>query len=362
MKPERIFTVRYTGDLSGVDGKPVGDLGQDILAQAPFIRWNFLEEQQPKPGDATYQDRLYSMEIKPEHVATANAIVTCRPYVRASAFAGGADGLLAIARAGIGYDKIDLEACTANDVVVFNTPHGMTHATASAAMILILCLSRHLPLQLRMIRERRWDLQKEAVGDDLAGLTLSIIGLGRTGLELARLMQPFGMRLIAFSKHADPAKAAELNIELVGTLEEALRRADYVSLHGRLDNRTRGMIGAKELALLKPTANFVNVARGEMVDEPELIRVLREHRIAGAGLDVFEHEPLPADSPLLQLDNVILTPHWLCSTRQAGRASITTLMNSVVSVARGGLPENILNPAVLDRPGFQRKLQRQREA
>jgi len=108
---------------------------------------------------------------------------------------------------------------------------------------------------------------------------------------------------------ADPAKAAALDVELVGTLEEALRRADYVSLHGRLDDRTRGMIGEKELALLKPTANFVNVARGEMVDEHALIRLLREHRIAGAALEVFQTEPLPPDSPFWDLPNVFITPH-----------------------------------------------------
>ena len=111
------------------------------------------------------------MEIKPHHVASANTLVICRPFVKADAFAQGAAHLVAIARAGIGYDKIDLAACTANDVVVFNTPHGMTHSTASAAMFFILALSKRFPLQQRIVREHRWDLQKDAIGDDLAGLT-----------------------------------------------------------------------------------------------------------------------------------------------------------------------------------------------
>jgi phosphoglycerate dehydrogenase-like enzyme len=309
-------------------------------------------------NDPTYQDRLYSMEIKPEHVASADAIMTCRPYVRATAFANGAGNLVAVARAGIGYDKIDLEACTANDVVVFNTPHGMTHSTAAAAMLFILALSKRFPMQERILREHRWDLQRQAVGDDLAGMTLGIIGLGKSGLELVRLIAPFRMRVIAYSPHADPAKARESNVELKASMDEVLKESDYLSLHGRLDEKTRGMLGERELGLMKPSAYFVNVARGEMVDEHVLIRFLRERRIAGAGLDVYEFEPLPVDSPLLKLDNVILTPHWLCSTRQAGRASALSLMQDILRVAHGELPDHILNPQVTGRPGFLKKLKR----
>ena len=137
-----------------------------------------------------------------------------------------------------------------------------------------------------------------------------------------------------------------------------LKESDYVSLHGRLDDRTRGMFGERELGLMKASAYFVNVARGEMVDEHALIRLLRERRIAGAGLDVFETEPLPKDSPLLELDNVILTPHWMCSTRQAGRATYVSLMQGILNVAKGELPDNILNPDVINRPGFRQKLGR----
>jgi phosphoglycerate dehydrogenase-like enzyme len=354
----QFFDIKFTGDLSTVEGKFTGDVGLDILQRDPKIRWGFLEDQRPKANDPTYQERLYSMEIGPHHVASANAIVVCRPYVKAEAFANGAAKLVAIARAGIGYDKIDLGACTENDVIVFNTPHGMTHSTAAAAMFFILALSKRFHKQQRIVREHRWDLQMEAVGDDLAGLTLGIVGLGKTGLELARLFAPFKMRIIAYSPHADPGKAKELNIELRNSLDEVLRESDYVSLHGRLDNRTRGMIGERELRLMKPTAYFVNVARGEMVDEHALIRVLQAGLIAGAGLDVFEVEPLPKESPLLKLDNVILTPHWMCSTHQSGRASVESLMQGVLNVASGALPDNILNPDVIARPGFREKLGR----
>jgi phosphoglycerate dehydrogenase-like enzyme len=241
-------------------------------------------------------------------------------------------------------------------VVVFNSPHGLTHSTASAALLFILALSKRFPLQQRIVREYRWDLQKDALGDDLAGQTLGIVGLGQTGMELARLIAPFGMNLIAFSPHAEAAKAMEFRVTLVGCLDELLRRSDYVSLHGRLTERTRRLIGERELGLMKPTAFFVNVARGELVDEAALVRFLRERRIAGAGLDVFETEPLPLTSPFLELDNVILTPHWLASTRQAGRATIVPIIEGMLRISKGELPGNIVNPEVLHRPGFKAKL------
>lgn len=352
------FELKFTGDLSDEQGRPVSDLAWDLLAAAPRIRPAFLADQQPRKDDPTYQDRLYAMQVTPEHVAGAQGLVICRPWVKASAFARGADGLIGIGRAGIGFDKIDLQACTENDVVVFNSPYGLTHSTASAALLFILALSRRFPLQQRMVREYRWDLQKDAMGDDLADQTIGIVGFGQTGQELARLVAPFRPRLIAFSPRADPAVAAKFGVTLVESMERLLRESDYVSLHGRLDASTRHQIGERELALMKRTAFFINIARGEMVDEPALIRALQERRIAGAGLDVFETEPLPLSSPLLQLDNVLLTPHWLASTQRAGRATIEPIIQGMIRLSRGSLPDNILNPAVLERESFQRKLRR----
>ena len=352
------FELLLSGDFVDAQGQTVGDLALDLLAGEPKIRHTFIESQLPKPNDPTYQDRLYNMQLLPEDVAAADAIVICRPWVKPAAFTSGAPRLIGIGRAGIGYDKIDLTACTENDVVVFNSPHGLTHSTASAALIFMLTLARRLNLQQQLVRTHRWDLQKDAIGLDLIGCTLGIVGLGKTGLELARLVAPFQMKIIAFSPHADPDQAARLGVTLVSSLDEVLRESDFFSLHGRLTAKTHGLIGARELALMKPSAYFINVARGEMVDESALIAALRERRIAGAGLDVFEQEPLPLSSELLTLDNVILTPHWLCSTRQAGRATMADVIDGILRLARGHLPPNILNADVIDRPGFQHKLKR----
>ena len=355
----RVFKVLFSGDYLDENGDVAWkDTGFDRLHNIPFIQTGFLTDQKPQPNDPSYSDRLYSLEVTPRHVADANGIVVCRPWVKASAFSRGAENLVVIGRAGAGYDKIDLEACTANDVLVFNSPHSLVHSTASAALLFILALAKRLPEHERMARSGRWDRQAQIMGDDLPGQTLGIIGFGHTGAELAHIVAPFKMRMLAYSPHADPARAETLGVSLVPTLDELFRKSDFISLHCRLEDHTRGMIGEREFRLMKPTAYFINVARGELVQQDVLVCCLRERWIAGAALDVFEEEPLPADNPLIGLDNVILTPHWLPATRQAGRATITSIAEGMLRVAKGQIPDHVLNHAVLDRPCFRAKLNR----
>jgi phosphoglycerate dehydrogenase-like enzyme len=224
--------------------------------------------------------------------------------------------------------------------------------------VLILALAKRLTEQDRLVRQGRWDLQPQVMGSDLPGMTLGIIGFGHSGRELARLIAPFRMRLIAYSPNADPKQAAELNVRLVPSMDDLLRQSDFVSLHCRLLPTNHGLIGERELRLMKPTAYFVNVARGELVQQEVLVRCLKEKWIAGAGLDVYVQEPLPVGDPLLQLDNVILTPHWLPATRQAARATMEQMARGMLRAAHGLVPENIINPSVLERPLFKEKLGR----
>jgi phosphoglycerate dehydrogenase-like enzyme len=316
----------------------------------------FLLDQKPTAGDAAYWDRLYSLEITPEHIANANAIVVVRPWLKAEAFVYGAKDLIAIARAGAGYDKIDVDSCTKNNVVAFNAPDSMTHSTASAALTLILALAKKLTRQQELLKSGRWDRQSEVYGDDLIGKTLGIIGLGKSGSELVRLVAPFHMKVLAYSPRADRFAAEALGIELVPSLDALLPASDFISLHCRLEKHTRGILDAQKLKLLKPTAYLINVARGELLDEDVLVEILREHKIAGAGLDVFETEPLQLSSPLLTLDNVILTPHWLPSTQRAAQATREAIVQNLIRVATGRRPGNVLNPEVLVQPVFLQKL------
>jgi phosphoglycerate dehydrogenase-like enzyme len=195
------------------------------------------------------------------------------------------------------------------------------------------------------------------LGSEIRGRTLGIIGLGHSGAELVRLVAPFSMKVVAYSPHADPARARSLGVQLA-PLEAVLRESDFLSLHCRLTDSTRGLIGAAQMALMKPSACLINVARGELVDQSALTTALRERRIAGAALDVFGIEPVPIDDPLLALDNVILTPHWSASTSDVWLATGTAMAEGMIRAARGQIPENVVNPEVLERPFFRAKLAR----
>jgi phosphoglycerate dehydrogenase-like enzyme len=257
----------------------------------------------------------------------------------------------------VGTDKIDLHACTENDVAVFNAPSSLTHSTASAAMLFLLALAKRLPAQERLARSGNWENQASVTGDDLVGQTLGIVGLGRISWELIRLLEPYGMRVLAYSRHCRPEDAAAHQVELV-SLDALLREADYVSLHCELSDSTRGFMGEREFGLMKPTAYFINTGRGELVQQEALVRVLQERRIAGAALDVFAPEPLAPDDPLTGLDHVILTPHWLPTTQRVVRLVSVAMAEGMLCAARGEVPDHVVNPEVLARPGFRAKLAR----
>ena len=354
----RVFHIAMTGDFLDETGAiAYGDAGLGWLEGHPEIRSHFVKDLAPTAGDADYWSRLYALEVRPEHIRDVDGLVVLRPWVKEGAFAEGARDLVAIGRSGAGYDKVDLAACTMHGVAVFNAPMALNHSTASAALLFMLALAKRLRDQEDVVRRGRWDLQASVMGDEILGRTLGIVGLGYSGRELVRLVAPFAMRILAYSPHADAAAARELGVELT-SMDEVLRRSDFVSLHCRLTEETRGIIGAHRLALLKPSAYFINVGRGELVDQRALALALRERRIAGAGLDVFEVEPLPLDDPLLGLDNVLLTPHWSASTSDVWRATGRAMAMGMLQAAHGRPPDDIVNPEVLETPSFREKLAR----
>jgi phosphoglycerate dehydrogenase-like enzyme len=354
----RQFRIAFTGDFLGTDGKSAyGDVGRSLLDSAPYISYRFLTDQAPTAGDLYYYKRFYSLEVTSKHIVGVDGMIVLRPHVKQHVFEQGAGDLFVIGRSGAGYDKVDVAACTENDVALFNAPLGLHHATASTALMFMLALAKRLPQQERLTRTGRWDLQTAQQGHEIQGRTLGIIGLGRSGRELVRLVAPFEMRIVAYSPNADRTQAAALRVQLT-TLDDVFRTADFVSVHSHLTPDKHGMIKAEHLRLMKPTAYFVNVARGELVDQSALVQILREKRIAGAALDVFEKEPLPADDPLTKLENVILTPHWNCSTTDVWKATGRAMAEGMLRAARGELPENVVNREVLEKPGFREKLKK----
>jgi len=201
--------------------------------------------------------------------------------------------------------SFDLKAAKERNVVVCGTP-GVGNPTAGIAIGLMLELTRRIGFEhSRMKSGERW---QTTIGLDLDGQTLGVIGLGKLGARVANIAKAFGMKVIAWSQNLTPDRCREVGVEYAGK-EDLLAQADFVTIHVVLSPRTRGLIGAKELGLMKPTAYLVNTSRGPIIDEAALITALKDRRIAGAGLDVFDIEPLPSDHPLRRLDNVVLTPH-----------------------------------------------------
>ena len=352
------FRLAITGDFLNERGEDAcGGLPLADLKSSENIEHFFLMDQAPRPGDGDYWNRFYSLEVKPEQTAELDGLIVLRPWLKRAALESAKNRLVVVGRSGAGYDKIDVAACTDCHVALFNAPLALNHPTASTALLYMLALAKRLFAQDRVTRAAEWHRQAEVLGEEILGRTLGVVGLGHSGRELVRLAAPFQMNIVAYSPHADRKQAAELGIELV-SLDELLRRSDFVSVHARPRPENRQMIGAPQFALMKPTAYFINIARGELVDEEALVSVLKARRIAGAALDVFEQEPLPADSPLIGLDNVILTPHWSASTRDVWQATGRAMVDGMLQAAKGELPDNIVNRDVLDHPEFQQKLAR----
>jgi phosphoglycerate dehydrogenase-like enzyme len=221
--------------------------------------------------------------------------------------------------------SIDLAAAKARGVVVCGTP-GFGNATAAVATGLMLELARHIGYE--NARLKAGALWQTTIGIDLEGLTLALLGLGKLGTRMAEIGHAFKMNIIAWSENLTPEKCNEAGVEYVSR-EELFRRADFLSIHLQLSPRTRGLIGARELGLMKKSAYLINTSRGPIVEETALIAALRDQRLAGAGLDVFNVEPLPIEHPLRKLDNVVLTPHLGYVAEQNYRAYFAGMADDI---------------------------------
>jgi D-3-phosphoglycerate dehydrogenase len=264
-----------------------------------------------------------------------------------------------IAKVGVGYDNVDVPACTEAGIALVTAQDGVRRPVAVATMTLLLALSGRLFVKDRLARlgQRGFDQRLDNNGVGLVGRVLGSVGIGNIGAEIFRLARPFEMSFIAHDPYVDPALASELGIRLVD-LDSVFREADFVTLNCPLTAQTRHLADARRLALMKSTAFLINCARGPVVDQRALTKVLQERRIAGAGLDVFDPEPPHPDDPLLKLDNVIVTPHALCWTDQMFEGIGATDVKAALDLSRGRVPAGIVNAAVLENPIWQRRLAR----
>jgi glyoxylate reductase len=259
-----------------------------------------------------------------------------------------APGLKVIANYAVGYNNIDIEAAAKRGIFVTNTPDVLTDATADHAWALLMAVSRRIVEADRYMREGRFKAWSPflLLGKDFAGKTLGIIGAGRIGTAVAMRSSGFNMKIL----YADESANAELERRFHAErtdLKTLLSRSDYVSLHVPLTEKTRGLIGQKELSLMKPAAFLINTSRGPVINEKDLVRALKDQRIAGAGLDVYENEPAMSEG-LAQLENVVLTPHIASGTVETRDRMAVMAAENIIAVLDGKIPLNLVNKEVLN--------------
>lgn len=336
------FQVGISRDFIGPEGRlTYKDIGLGLLEQTPQAAYRFFDE--------------HKSPVTPEQVADCDAVLSLTPGWKPETFAKGAERLLIVARFGVGYDMCDIPALTANNVLLTITPGATDQPVAGGVLAMMLALSRRLFAKDRLVREGRWGERANYMGTDIAGKTLGIVGFGGAGKRLRKLVEPFGMRVLAYDPMLPASVFEAQKAERAESLETLFETSDYVSLHCPLNDATTHLVDRRLFDRMKPTAYFFNAARGPIVNEPDLIEALQSGRIAGAGIDCFEQEPPSPDNPLFQLDNVLLAPHAVCWTDECFQAIGESAVRSILSVMRGEEPFGLLNPEVLTRKGFQEK-------
>jgi phosphoglycerate dehydrogenase-like enzyme len=273
-------------------------------------------------------------------LADAEVVINVRAYTALDAEAlAHAPKLRLISILGTGTDNVDLRNARERGVTVTNTPGVGAPSVAELTLALLLAVTRAIPVSDARVRQGVWQHHE---GPELEGKTLGLLGLGAIGSRVARMARGLGMRVIAWSFTPDLERAASLGVELVER-DDIFRRSDVVSVHLRNTPEVRGLVGARELALMPSTAYLINTARGALVDADALAAALREGRLAGAGLDVFTEEPLPPErNPFRDLDNVVLTPHLGAVTREANARSRAMPVDNIIAFLEGK-PQNVVN-------------------
>lgn len=336
------FAVGLSAGFLRADGAPAfADFDLAPLAGDPAIA---LRRLPPRGG-----------RIAAEDTAGLDALILLGERFEAGSIA--ADGRLKlVARFGVGFDKVDIAACSAAGIAVSITPEAVRRPVAVAIIALMLALACRLPEKDRLARlgAPGFARRAEAMGRGLEGRVLGSLGLGNIAGEMFRLAAPFGMRFIAHDPHADPARAAALGVASV-PLEALFEQSDVLALNAPLTAATAGIVSAARLARMKPTAFLINTARGALVDQAALAAALREGRLAGAGLDVFEPEPPSPEDPILAAPNLIAAPHALAWTDQGFAAIGAACIAAVQAVRAGRAPAHLANPEVLQgTPRFAR--------
>ena len=336
------FRIGFSADFCDDSGHlAFPDIGLSLLEGHPDISYEFVRD--------------YRAEYSSEQLAGYDVLISLKPKVTAKSLEGNTR-LCAIGRCGVGYDNVDLAACTEHGIAVYITPQGVVRPVAESIVLLVLALSHNLLSKDRLVRQGRWAESTTRLGREPRDRVVGTIGLGNIACEAIRLLRVLDVRrFLAFDPYAGMERAEQHGVELV-SLEALLRSSDYVLVNCPLSAETRGLMGAEQFALMKPDAVLVNTARGPIVNEAALIDALQSGCIAGAALDVFEQEPLSPDSPLTKMENVILTSHSVAWTEELFRDMGRIDCEGALAVYRGEAPQHVVNPQVFTRPRFLDKL------
>jgi D-3-phosphoglycerate dehydrogenase len=328
------FTVGVSAALFGADNKPCFD--EQLLAQVrDHVEIELVVMPEGKThldaGDAAHFDAVYLMleRVDAPSIDTSDRKLTL------------------IARHGVGFDTIDIMGMTELGVMVTNTPVAVRRPVATMALTLMLAASHRLIEKHHLTRAGRWAENADFMGTGLTGQKLGILGAGSIGSEILRLVAPFDMQLMACDPHVDTAHLAALNTKKVEA-REMFSEADFLIIAAALSAETRHFVDAQKLGWMKPDATLINVARGPVIHEPDLIAALQQKRIKAAALDVFETEPVEDDNPLLKMENVITTSHSLCWTDECFDNIARDGLGSILSFVAGKTPKYVVNKEVLN--------------
>lgn len=337
------FRIALSGDFMKPDGTPAYPMFDlSPLRNDPNIEFGFVA-----PVDGT---------MPAAALANHDALILLGPkFGRVSIPAG--DRLAIVARFGVGYDNVDVPACSERGIALVITPDGVRRPVAVAILTLILALAGRLMVKDRLTREGPAGFARKSqhMGVGLMGKTLGSVGIGNIGAEMFRLCKPLDMTFIAHDPFADKKVAESLGVRLVD-LDTVFREGDFVTVNCPLMPETHKLVSERLLSLMKPTAFFINTARGPIVDQKALTKALQERRIAGAGLDVLDPEPPGADDPILKLDNVIFAPHALCWTDQCFAGIGAADVKAVLEVMHGRDPVGVVNRQVLSSAAWRQRL------
>ncbi|MFT3833339.1 MAG: NAD(P)-dependent oxidoreductase [Micropruina sp.] len=333
------FRVGVSRDFLEGDRNVWGDIGLARLDR-PDVTWEYL------PEDVA--------AFLPEHLAPYDGVLFAAPAVTAASFADGVPRPLVLSRFGVGYDTVDLAACTGNAVAVTITPDGARKPVATATLAMLLAVLHNLVAKDALVRQHRWSDRTGLMGTGLNGLTIGLFGVGNTGGEFLRLLAPFDVTLIGHDPFCSPERAAALGVRLVDRAELAAA-SDAVIIMAALTPQTRHAVDAHFLDLMKPSSVLINMARGPIVDEAALIDALGSGSIRAAGLDVFEDEP--QSSGIEKLPNVTLAPHSLSWTSEMSLGNGNSCVDALLAVAAGQAPRFVVNRDVLDSPEFRARLE-----